>query len=97
MARAGLALLTALLIVHVLVSASLAASSLHHHALGSDPARNSPDCALCLFAHGKITAEVPTPIVSRIQAIVIELEPVFEPSISAASDHCLSPSRAPPA
>jgi hypothetical protein len=97
MTRAGLAVLTVLLIAHVLVSASLAATSFHRHTHSSDPSRGMPDCAVCLFAHGKVSADIPSPVVYRIHAIAIELNLVLTPSPSASCDYRVSPSRAPPA
>jgi hypothetical protein len=84
-----------LCLVSLLFLIALAASPALHGYIHHDAPKADHECAVTLFAHGKIDLAPTTPVVVLIP--VFEVEAVLpRVAILAAADHQLLPSRAPP-
>jgi len=93
-AKSALAGLLALLL---LVSATLALSSVHRNSHQANRAGAGHPCVFCLFTNGQITvADVSPPLVHGC-ALPTGLVSLPRSASPAAADYRLPPSRAPPA
>jgi len=92
----GKSLLAALLIGLVLLLDAMAACPALHEFIHHDAGKANHQCAVTMFAHGKVdSATVEVPI--NIPTAVVEAAPPVEFSVFAAAIEYLPSGRAPPA
>jgi hypothetical protein len=88
--------LASLLILLVLFTSTLAFSASHRRGHQTDHAAAGPSCVFCLFSHGQVAAADVASFLPGDAVRFVGIVSLADFSVWTASDHRLSPSRAPP-